>query len=288
MSESRHAVFGHPITHSLSPRIHARFGRQTGIPVHFEAIDATPETFPTALEAFAAGGGTGANVTLPLKEAALALCAEVSDRARRAGAVNTLLRKDEQWHGDNTDGTGLVRDLTARQGVDVRQRRTLLIGAGGAAHGVAPALVDAGIGELFIVNRTPARADALVDTLGLPGRVHARYFEDLHALGEFDMIINATSAARRPAPAEAAGGLPKLPTSLVGARTACVDLSYGEAAIPFLAWARAAGAHKVVDGLGMLVEQAADAFKLWHDVRPYTDEVYAALREHDALLVTAD
>lgn len=281
MSESRHAVFGHPIAHSLSPRIHARFGRQTGIALHFEAIDATPETFPTALEAFAAGGGRGASVTLPLKETALALCAEVSDRARRAGAVNTLVRDGDHWRGENTDGTGLVRDLTARQGLDVRQRRTLMLGAGGAAHGVAPALIDAGIGDLFVVNRTTARADALVDKLGLPGRVHSRYFEDLRSLGEFDLIINATSATR-------SGGLPKLPTSLVGARTACVDLSYGEVAIPFLAWARAAGAHSAVDGVGMLVEQAAGAFKLWHGVRPYTDEAYAALRERDALLVTAD
>jgi shikimate dehydrogenase len=281
MSESRHAVFGHPITHSLSPRIHARFGRQTGIALHFDAIDATADTFPTALEAFAAGGGRGASVTLPLKEIALALCADASERAHRAGAVNTLIRDGDHWHGENTDGTGLVRDLTARQGLDLRQRRTLLIGAGGAAHGVAPALIDAGIGDLFIVNRTSARADALADTLGLPKRVHSRYFEDLHALGEFDLVINATSAARD-------GGLPKLPTSLVGARTACVDLSYGEVAIPFLAWARAAGAHHAIDGVGMLVEQAAEAFKLWHGVRPYTDEAYAALRERDALLVTAD
>lgn len=288
MSESHHAVFGHPITHSLSPRIHARFSRQTGIALRFEAIDATPGTFATALEAFTAGGGDGACVTLPLKEAALALCSEVSDRARRAGAVNVLVRKPapaeaggDRWHGDNTDGSGLVRDLTARQGVDLRQRRTLLLGAGGAAHGVAPALIDAGIGDMFIVNRDSARADALVDKLGLPKRVHSRYYEDLRALGEFDLIINATSAAR-------SGGLPTLPTSLVGARTACVDLSYGEVAIPFLAWARAAGARKAVDGVGMLVEQAADAFKLWHDVRPYTDEAYAALRERDALLVTGD
>lgn len=281
MSESHHAVFGHPITHSLSPRIHARFSRQTGIPLRFEAIDATPGTFATALEAFTAGGGDGASVTLPLKEVAVALCADTSERARRAGAVNVLVRKGDQWHGDNTDGSGLVRDLTARQGVDVRQRRTLLLGAGGAAHGVAPALIDAGIGELFIVNRTTARADALVDKLGLPGRVHSRYFEDLRSLGEFDMIINATSAARD-------GGLPTLPTSLVGRRTACVDLSYGEVAIPFLAWARAAGAHNAIDGVGMLVEQAAEAFNLWHGVRPYTDEAYAAIRERNALLVTGD
>ena len=281
MSESRHAVFGHPVAHSLSPRIHARFGRQTGIALHFEAIDATPESFATALEAFAAGGGSGASVTLPLKEAALALCRTSSERAQRAGAVNTLVREGEHWHGDNTDGLGLVRDLTGRHGLDLRQRRTLLLGAGGAAHGVAPALLDAGIAELFIVNRTTARADALVDRLGLPGRVHSRYYDDLAALGEFDLIVNATSAARD-------GGLPRLPTSLVGHRTACVDLSYGEVAIPFLAWARAARAHAAIDGVGMLVEQAAEAFKLWHGVRPYTDEAYAALRERDALLVTAD
>jgi shikimate dehydrogenase len=288
MSESHHAVFGHPITHSLSPRIHAHFSRQTGIALRFEAIDATPDTFATALEAFAAGGGRGASVTLPLKEIALALCADASERAHRAGAVNTLVRDGDHWHGENTDGTGLVRDLTARQGQDLRQRRTLLIGAGGAAHGVAPALIDAGIGDLFIVNRTSARADALVDKLGLPKHVHSRYLEDLAALGEFDLIINATSAARAPAAGDAGSGLPTLPTSLVGARTACVDLSYGEVAIPFLAWARAAGAHHAIDGVGMLVEQAAEAFKLWHGIRPYTDEAYAALRERDALLVTGD
>src|SRR3546814_14124236 len=114
MSESHHAVFGHPITHSLSPRIHARFSRQTGIALRFEAIDATPDTFATALEAFTAGGGDGASVTLPLKEAALALCTGVSERARRAGAVNVLVRKGDQWHGDHTDGHCLVSDLTAR------------------------------------------------------------------------------------------------------------------------------------------------------------------------------
>jgi shikimate dehydrogenase len=132
-----------------------------------------------------------------------------------------------------------------------------------------------------VVNRDGARADALVDRLGLPGRVHARYYDDLGDLGEFALIVNATSAARN-------DGLPKLPMSLVGSRTACVDLSYGEAAIPFTAWARAARAHDVVDGLGMLVEQAAESFKLWHGVRPETDEVYAQLRERQTTLVTAD
>ena len=279
---SRHyAVFGHPVAHSLSPRIHAAFGRQAGIPVDYKAIDAEPAGFDAALAAFAEAGGAGANVTLPLKQAAFALCSDTTERARRAGAVNTLIRNGEQWHGDNTDGAGLVRDLTGRHALDLRARRTLLLGAGGAAHGVAPALLDAGIGDLFIVNRTPARTDALVDKLGQPGRVHPRYLEDLPALGEFDLVVNATSATR-------AGEMLRLPTSLVGRRSAAVDVSYGEAAIPFLAWARANGCHDAIDGLGMLVEQAALSFARWHGVEPDTDAIYGELRAEHARLVTAD
>lgn len=280
---SKHyAVFGHPVTHSLSPRIHAAFSRQTGIAVDYRAVDVEPGHFAQALADFAAHGGAGANVTLPLKLIAFELCDDVTERARRAGAVNTLIRNGDAWHGDNTDGVGLVRDLTARHGLDLRARRTLLLGAGGAARGVAPALLDAGISELYVVNRTAARADALADALGEPGRVHPRYLDDLRALGEFDLIVNATSAGRE-------GGLAAaLPHALVGRRTAAVDLNYGEAAIPFLAWARAAGCHDVVDGLGMLVEQAAESFARWHGVRPDTEAVYAELRERDAVLVTAD
>ena len=275
------AVFGHPVAHSLSPRIHAAFARQSGIDLRYEPIDATLEGFFDALQAFADAGGSGANVTLPLKQSAFALSATTTMRARRAGAVNTLAWLDGQWHGDNTDGTGLVRDLTDRHRLDLRQRRTLLLGAGGAARGIAPSLLDAGIGELYIANRSPERADALADTLGQPGRVHPRYIDDLRSLGEFDLIINATAATRE-------GSLPMLPISLLGPRTTAVDLSYGEAAIPFLAWARANRAHDAIDGLGMLVEQAAESFALWHGTRPSTDEVYAQLRERDAVLVTAD
>ena len=278
---SQHAVFGHPVAHSLSPRIHAAFARQSGIDLEYVAIDATPDNFAEALAAFAARSGSGANVTLPLKEAAFALCADTSERARRAGAVNTLLREGDAWHGDNTDGAGLVRDLTDRHALDLRARRTLLLGAGGAARGVAPALLDAGIGELFIANRTPERAEALVDTLAMPGRVHPRGFEHLPALGEVDLIINATSAAR-------GGGLPHLPSALVGMRTAAVDLSYGEVAVPFLAWARASGCRKSIDGLGMLVEQAALSFARWHGVTPDTAPVHEALRADAARLLTAD
>ena len=277
----RFAVIGHPVSHSLSPRIHAAFGRQTGIALVYAAIDAAPEDFDAALAAFAAEGGAGANITLPHKARAASLCANLSGRARRAGAVNTLIRTATGWDGDNTDGAGLVRDLTERHALDLRARRVLLLGAGGGARGVAPALLDAGIADLFIVNRTPERADALADALGEPGRVHPRYFADLAALGAFDLVINATSALRGAASLS-------LPASLIAPRGDAVDLNYGEVAIPFLAWARASGADKTIDGLGMLVEQAAESFACWHGVRPETDPIYAALREHDAALVTAD
>jgi shikimate dehydrogenase len=280
---SRHyAVFGHPVSHSLSPRIHAAFGKQVGIANEYSAIDVEPSGFDAALRDFAERGGAGANVTLPLKEAAYALCSDSTERARRAGAVNTLIRNGDAWHGDNTDGIGLVRDLTERLGLDLRGRRALLLGAGGSARGVAPALLDAGVSELMIANRTAERADALADALGEPERAHSRYWDDLVNEGDFALVVNATSLGRD------VGSEFRLPFQLSTPRTLAVDLNYGEAAIPFLAWARTAGCRDVVDGLGMLVEQAAASFELWHGVRPETAPVYAALRGKDASLVTAD
>lgn len=268
----RFAVFGHPIAHSLSPRIHARFGAQSGISLDYVAIDAPPETFAAQLTQFAASGGRGANVTLPLKQSAFALSAQLSDFARRAGAVNTLSRLPEgRWRGDNTDGAGFVRDLTERHALDLRGRRSLLLGAGGAARAAAFALLDAGVDEVIIVNRTPEHADAVADEVGEPERVYTRYWGDLTACGNFDLIVNATSAGHGD------GGL-TLPFSLVARRTLCYDLSYGAAAFAFIGWARAAGAGQALDGLGLLVEQAAESFAIWHGVRPDTDTVYAELR----------
>ena len=269
----RYAVFGHPIAHSRSPDIHAAFGRQEGIAVDYRAIDAAPDGFLAALEAFAADGGRGANVTSPHKEAAYALCTTRTARATRAGSVNTLLRKGDRWHGDTTDGAGLVRDLTDRHRLDLRGRRVLLLGAGGSARSVAPSLLDAGIRELVVVNRTPERADELIDAMGEPGRALSRYWEGMHEIGDFELIINATSAGRDP------GETFKLPLSLVNSMTTAVDLNYGDAAIDFLAWARAAECRNTVDGLGMLVEQAAESFLQWHEVRPDTNTVYAQLRD---------
>lgn len=277
----RYAVFGQPVLHSLSPKIHKHFAQQTGIVMEYTAIECAPGDFDATLSLFARSGGDGGNVTLPHKQRAAELCNLLSNRAKRAGAVNTLIKHGKGWLGDNTDGVGLIRGLTGRHGLDLRERRTLMLGAGGAARGVAPALLDAGIGDLFIVNRDPQKADALADLLGEPGRVHSRYLGDLGNIGEFDLIINATSAARH-------GSLPTLPMSLFGARSAAVDLSYGEAAVPFLAWARALDVRATIDGLGMLVEQAAESFFLWHGQRPDTDAVFAELNARNAALMTAD
>ncbi len=277
---SNYAVFGHPIAHSLSPRIHALFGRQSGIPLNYAAIDAPAGTLGASLARFAADGGRGANVTLPLKQDAFALSAELSDFARRAGAVNTLSQRDDgSWRGDNTDGDGLTCDLTERHRLDLRERRSLLLGAGGAARAAAHALLDAGIGELVIVNRSPERADALADSIGDPARVHTRYWADLANCGNFSLIVNATSAG-------IAREQLALPFNIVAPRALCYDLSYGAAAFGFLAWARAARAGQALDGLGMLIEQAAESFGIWHGVRPQTDPVYAELRGELPLLAS--
>jgi shikimate dehydrogenase len=266
------AVFGHPIAHSLSPRIHQAFARQFGIALEYRTIDAAPEDFAEAVRAFFAAGGVGANVTLPHKGAACALADERSEAASRAGTANVLTRlPDGRLAAHNTDGAGLVRDLTERHGVDLRGHDALLLGAGGAARAAAWSLLDAGVQTLTIVNRTPETADALADAIGEPARVHTRYWNDLADLGSYDLVINATSAG-------VLGGGLKLPMSLVGARALCYDLVYGAAAIDFIAWAQAAGARHAWDGLGMLVEQAAEAFELWHGQRPDTEPVYQSLR----------
>jgi len=267
---SRYAVFGHPVAHSKSPFIHRRFASECHKPIEYLAIDAAPEDFPAALARFAADGGRGANVTLPLKGLAAAQCATLGEAARRTGAVNTLTRTDRGWHGDNTDGAGLVADIAERWRLDLRERRVLVLGAGGAVAGVMFDLLEAGVGHVTIVNRTPERAEALADRIGEPARVSTAYWADLATLGAFDFVLNGTSAGRL-------GQRLDLPVSIVAPRALAYDMNYGEAAIDFLAWARAAGFEHVHDGLGMLVEQAAIAFHIWHGVRPDTESVYREL-----------
>ena len=267
----RYAVFGQPITHSLSPRIHSMFAAQFRIALDYRAIEAGREEFTNALDAFARDGGRGANVTLPLKEHAFALCVQSSDRARHAGSVNTLTRDGDRWRGDSTDGAGLLRDWRARHSFEPHRRRCLLLGAGGAARAVAFALADAGIGDLVIANRSPGRASALADAIGAASGVRACTWDQLVTERAFDLVVNATAAGH-------AGDNLDLPTTLIAPATLCYDLSYGSAATVFLAWARAAGATKVSDGLGMLIEQAAESFALWHGAQPDIAPVYAELR----------
>lgn len=274
-----YAVFGDPVAHSLSPRIHAAFAAQQRIELSYVAIHAPAQVFVAALDAFAARGGCGANITLPLKQVAFSLCHERSAFAQRAGAVNSLVRHRAGWSGDNTDGTGLIRDLTERHALDLRGRRGLLLGAGGAARAAAIALLDAGVEQLVIANRTPERADALADAIGDPARAHTRYWEDLADCGSFELIVDATAAGH-------AGEALALPFSLPAPRAVCYHLSYGAAATAFLAWARAANAGQALDGLGMLVEQAAESFAIWHGVRPETDAIHAQLRAELPLRAT--
>jgi shikimate dehydrogenase len=273
MNPVQFAVFGHPIGHSLSPVIHRAFAQQFGIELDYRGIDAAPDAFVAAVHHFFAEGGQGANVTLPHKAAAFALADQRSETASRVGSANVLTRMaDGRLAAHNTDGDGLVRDITERHSVDLRGHTALLLGAGGAAYGVAWSLLDAGVETLTIVNRTPEAADALADAIGDPARAHTRYWQDLASIGSYDLIVNATSAG-------VLGESLQLPFSLAGARALCYDLSYGVAATSFVTWAKTAGARYALDGLGMLVETAADAFELWHGKRPDTEPVYQSLRQ---------
>lgn len=271
VARKRFALFGQPVEHSLSPRIHAWFARQSGIALDYIARETSPDEFAQSLDEFARNGGAGANVTQPLKALAFEQATTVGSAAQRAGVINTLTRRGDAWHGDNTDGIGLVHDLTERLRLDLRGRRTLLLGAGGAAAGVLPALLDAGVESVTLVNRTPQRAERLVERHDDPARVNARYWADLANLGAFDFIMDATSAGH-------GGAALELPFAISGTRALAVSLSYGAAASRFLGWARAAGCSEIHDGLGMLIEQAAESFAIWHGVRPDTEALHLELR----------
>jgi shikimate dehydrogenase len=264
----RYVVIGNPVAHSRSPEIHARFARQTGESIAYERLLVEPGDFARAAREFFASGGCGANVTLPFKVDAFALAQERTARAGQAGAVNTLATRGGAILGDNTDGAGLVRDLTANLGLVLAGARILLLGAGGAARGVAGPLLALSPAMLVIANRTRERARELARAFGAAGRVEGTGFE---AMGEgFDLVVNATSASTRGEPLD-------LPAGLFARGATAYDMAYGAAALPFLEGARAAGA-RASDGLGMLVEQAAESFLLWRGKRPETAAVIAALR----------
>lgn len=265
----RYAVVGHPVAHSKSPRIHAAFAAQTGQALSYTAIDIAPGEFESRVRAFFAAGGRGLNVTLPYKEEAYRLADSLSRAARQAGAVNTLWRgEDGRLHGDNTDGAGLVRDLMANQGWPLRGRRILLLGAGGAVRGVLGPLLAEQPAGLVIANRTADKARQLAQAFG--ARVQGCGYPAL-AGQVFDVVINGTSASL-------AGALPPLPDALLAPGAGCYDMMYGAEPTVFLRWAGTHGAAACADGLGMLVEQAAEAFFLWRGLRPDTAPVLVMLR----------
>ncbi len=266
----RYAVVGNPIAHSKSPLIHAEFARQTGQDLSYTALLAPLDGFAATAQAFRADGGKGLNVTVPFKQEAWHLATELTQRARLAQAVNTLKFEEGKILGDNTDGAGLVRDITLNLGFALRGKRILLMGAGGAARGVVLPLLEQCPALLGIANRTPAKAHELGQQFLEYGDISTGDFASL-ASCHFDLIINATSSSL-------AGELPPLPPGVFAPGSLAYDMMYGKGMTPFLQFAQANDAARVADGLGMLVEQAAESFFLWRGVRPDTRSVIAQLQ----------
>jgi shikimate dehydrogenase len=260
----RYAVVGNPVAHSKSPQIHAEFARATGQDLEYGRIEAPLDAFERTVDAFRAQGGKGLNVTLPFKEAAFRYSNSVSPRAHAAGVVNTLVFSGAGAAGDTTDGVGLVTDLERNLGFELPGKSLLLLGAGGAAQGVVQALLGAGVARLVIANRTLARAQTLAARFG----VAACGYDELEG-AFFDIVVNATSAGL-------SNEAPRLPRPALRPGVLAYDLVYGRDT-PFLGQARRAGA-RTSDGLGMLVEQAAESFLIWRGVRPDTRAILGRLR----------
>ncbi|MBK6741178.1 MAG: shikimate dehydrogenase [Haliea sp.] len=267
----RYAVFGNPIKQSKSPAIHAMFAEQCSQAILYRAVKVELDGFVRAATHFFNEGGCGLNVTVPFKQEAFAFAHQLSARASRAGAVNMLTRAaDGIIHGENTDGVGLIRDLIANLGWTVQGARVLLVGAGGAARGVLEPLLRERPQELLIVNRTGARATQLAGEFADLGPLEGGAF-DLIAARQFDLVINATSAGL-------SGAVPELPGTLLTERSCCYDMVYGAEPTPFMRWSAHHAAWAVADGLGMLVEQAAESFYIWRNRRPVTALVINQLR----------
>lgn len=264
----QYRVFGNPIAQSKSPFIHQQFALQNQQIINYQSQLVELDKFESAVRELIADNGKGANVTAPFKEQAFMLCDELSERAKLAGAVNTLIFSNEMIYGDTTDGIGLVSDLL-RHKIQLQNSKILLLGAGGAAKGVVQALLEQSPTSLTIANRTLSKAQAIVSQYP-DQKIHAVTYADTEQL-PFDIIINATSAGL------SGEGLPISNTTIQSAIT-CYDMVYGKQPTAFLMQAKRLGVKHVIDGLGMLVEQAAASFKLWRDVSPNVESVLASLR----------
>ncbi len=273
-SFQRFAVIGHPIEHSLSPQIHQAFAEQLGDQVLYEKVCAPLDEFEPVCEAFFNQGGKGLNITVPFKERAFDWADLYTDRAKLAGAVNTLWKSSTgQIVGDNTDGVGLVTDLSKNLGFSIENKRILMIGAGGAVKGVLGPIIAQGPKQICISNRTEDKAQALSKLR--PDLCIASSLSDIPS-ERFDLVVNGTSISLDQSVADKL--LSGLPSSLIHHHTCYYDMMYSPKLTPFLSWCSSLGAQNVVDGLGMLVEQAAEAYFQWHDKRPDTAPVLANLR----------
>ena len=259
----RYGVIGYPVSHSRSPVIHRLFALQTGQALQYELLQVLPDKLESAIRQFQNTGGRGLNITLPHKSEAVRLVDQLSERAKSAGAINTLAFQDNVIIGDNTDGIGLMRDLITNLGLTIRGAKILILGAGGATRGILAPLLEADPDGITIANRTESKAADLADHFSSYGPIRACRFDAVSASGGFDLVINATSAGLK-------GETPPYPACAIGQQTFCYDLSYGLTPTPFSQWAATIGAARSIMGWGMLVEQAAESFYIWRGVRPDT------------------
>jgi shikimate dehydrogenase len=266
----RYGVMGYPISQSRSPVIHQLFARQTAQDLQYELLQVAPEKLAQAIRQFQRTGGRGLNITVPHKETVTSLCDQLSERANAAGAVNTLVFADGDVFGDNTDGIGLLRDLTANLRISLAGLRILVLGAGGATRGIVGPLLSAAPDLLLVANRTLQKAELIADRFSRSGLISACRFDEVPQDEVFDLVINATSAG-------ITGDTPPYPASAVSGQTLCYDLSYGLKATPFCRWGHMQGAAQSVMGWGMLIEQAAESFHIWRGVRPDTAPVLKQL-----------
>ena len=271
-SVSNYAVFGNPVKHSKSPQIHSLFAKQTGIKLFYQAIEVPIDNFSNSVKLFSSQGGKGLNITVPFKEEAHSICTTLTHRAEISGSVNTI-RFDEKSnaHGDTTDGQGFINDLTNNHEIDLQNKSILILGAGGSVRAILEPICNQKPGSIIISNRTVSRAGQLVEIFSDQGNIEAHSFSEL-SNHTFDLIINGTSLSLK-------GELPPIPETVINSNTCCYDLMYSDKDTIFMQWSREQGAAKVLDGLGMLVEQAAESFLIWHGVKPETASVINALRK---------
>ncbi len=270
----KYAVIGNPINHSKSPLIHAEFAKNTQQDLQYTAIEIAVDGFQSGLKQLQTEGFKGINITVPFKEIAWKTITNKSDYAERAGAINTVKFNDDgTLYGDNTDGIGLCRDLTDNHHLILNNKRILLLGAGGAARGVIEPLLSYSPSELVIANRTASKAHDLADVFSNFGNIKGLGYDEVS--GQFDVVINATSASLQ-------GKVPPLPDDLLNDEAYCYDMMYSDSDTAFITWAKQHGAAKTIDGLGMLVEQASEAFRVWRGIKPDTQPIIQKLKNKQA------